>query len=454
MRTILQIRDGYSTEKNVYTLQEIENQILANRDNEINNVYGTIFFSTKDITSRVPTLAPFLAEGVFSEKSIFPVIDWIPEIQPGAPQIAEIGVLGEDPDAAVMNISSSSRNRFLLLGWDDMPTKNDWEGADFMQTVFGRDFSPFYPEGKNFFAVAELLPDRSIGNISGIFSYDPLETSQILTPEENQTICDPFTISWSSVENSETYEVLIAKRKDSKNFIHTFDVDNQLSFQLPPGTLKGQEYYTVRVKATKGSMVSYSAPSAFFAGYPLGTNLNTPADGSENVSLTPTLQWNSVSGISHYHVQVATDPSFAQEFLVVDQEDISLNFFTTPALAGNTEHYARVRTVDECGYSEWSEAHSFATEQGTNVGESGVIRLHAYPNPTKTQFSVRYPENVQRRIISIYANDGRLVKHLERNDDTSIDKIDISPFPEGLYSVRVETEQKANYVFKILKTTH
>jgi len=454
LRTILQIRDGYSMGKNVYTLQEVENQILANRDNEINNVFGTIFFSTKDITSRVPTLAPFLAEGVFAEKTIFPVIDWIPEIQPGAPQIAEIGVLGEDPDAAVMNISSSSRNRFLLLGWDDMPTKNDWEGADFMQTLFGKDFSPFYPEEKNFFAVAELLPDRSIGNISGVFSYDPLETSQIITPEENQTVCDPFTFSWSSVEDGEKYEVLIATRQNTKNFIHTFDVDNQLSFQLPPGTLKGQEYYAVRVKAINGSMVSYSAPSPFFTGYPLGTILNTPTDGSENVSLTPTMQWNSVSGISHYHVQVATDPSFAEDFLVVDQEDVSLNFFTTPVLPGNTVHYGRVRVADECGYSEWSEVHSFTTEQGTAARGTEVVRLHAYPNPAKTQFFVRYPESIQRRIISIYANDGRLVKHLERSDNTSIDNIDISPFPEGFYSVTVESEQKVNYVFKILKTTH
>ncbi len=452
LRTILQIRDGYSEKRNVFTLQEIENQILANRDNEVNNVFGTIFFSTKDITSRVPTLAPFLAEGVFAEKAIFPTINWIDEIQPGAPQIAEMGVLGEDPDAAVISIKSSAMNRFLLLGWDEMPTKNDWEGAEFMQTVFGKEFSPFYPEGKNFFAVAELLPDRQIGNISGIFSYDPLETSQIITPEENQTICDPFSFSWTAVENSEGYEVLIATRQDTKNFIHTFDVGNQLSFQLPPGTLRGQEYYVARIKAINGALVSYTAPSAFFTGYPLGTGLNTPSDGSDNVSLTPTLQWNSVSGISHYHAQVATDPSFAEDFLVVDQEPVSLNFFTTPALPGNTLLYARVRVADECGYSEWSEVNSFTTEQGTFTQEEKVVRLHAYPNPTQTQFSVRYPEDIRERSISIYAADGRLVKQLQRNDNTSIDKIDISPFPEGFYSVLVESEKEVNYVFKILKS--
>lgn len=437
-------------ERNEYTLLEIENQIIANRNNEENNVFGTIFFSTRDLTSRVPTLAPFLAEGVFAEKAIFPFIDWLPVTQPGAPQIAEIGTIGEDPEAATISVTSTQADRFLLLGWDNQPTKNEWGNADFMQVVFGRDFSSFYPGNKNFYAIAEFMPNREIGNISSTITYDPLATATITAPANNQTVCDPISIEWSVVDNADSYQVIISSRQDQGNIVFVEEGITAAQFAFPAGVLDGQEFYYVRIKAESGSLVSYSAPVSIFTDYPVGTQINTPAEGAQDVNLTTTVQWNSIQDINHYNVQVATDPGFTEESIVVNIEPVSLNFQSVSLEDGSTTHYVRVRGVNDCGYGTWSEPVSFTTQQGTSTSGANMMQLKPYPNPTQDFFTVQYPVSIRDRTISIYSVTGKIIRQIQKKDTVSTERFDFGYFPVGVYTVFVESPNQ-KYFFKIVK---
>ncbi len=436
--------------RNVYDLDEIENQILANRDNMDNNVLGSIFFSTRDLTSRVPDLAPFLADGVFADKAIFPEIEWFPSIQPGAPQITEIGSIGEDLDAAAISIGNSPATRYLLYGWEEMPTSKNMKNPDFLQVVFGTDLALFYPENNTYFAVAEFLPNRQIGSMSDNEHFEYIDPVGVLTPDD-ETVCDMSAFSWTEFENSDSYQVLIARQEKPSLIEYTSPLLNDTQFNLPSGLIEGQESYVFRVKTLSDNNVSYSAPSHFDTGYPASTTMNAPTDNEEDVNLQTTFQWDIVPDILHYHLQVATGDTFDEENLVIDLYPITNNFVSPELEEAGTLHTARVRAVNECGFARWSVPHSFITTEETIVFSPDNKILEVYPNPASDQCSIKYPYHVQQRSINIYNSDGQLMRDIHKSNEANTDSIDISMLPAGLYILRVHTDDGEQFVVKLLK---
>jgi len=438
------------TDETRYSLSEIENQILANRNNIDNNVLGSIFFSTRDLTSRVPDLAPFLAEGVFSEKAIFPEIEWLPGIQPGAPQIAEIGSIGEDPDAAAISVINSPATRYLLYGWEEMPTAKNIKNPDFSQVIFGQDLALFYPGNNNYFAVAEFLPKREIGFMSETESFEYITPVGIIKPDD-EVICDMFEFSWTAFEDSDSYQVLIAKQQNPSFTEYASPLLTNNVFSLPSGLIPGQENYVFRVRTVSGNSISYSAPSQFTTGYPFTTVLNAPSDGAADVSLQTTFQWNTIPDVLHYHLQVATENTFDDESMVIDMHPITNNFINVSLVDPGTLHHARVRTVNECGNSTWSTPNSFTTTVDTAIEGPERTMLRAYPNPASDICHIHYPHDLKQRSISIYSQNGKLMKQLHKIDKAGSDSISLSGLPVGLYLLHIDTTDKEHFVVKVLK---
>jgi uncharacterized lipoprotein YddW (UPF0748 family) len=443
------VKEGESDKFN-WPVTEIENQIIANRNSPHNLAQGLIFYNTNTYINTTKDLAGYLANDLFSEKSIFPYLPWLPPTQPGAPAIAEIGAIGEDSDALAMNIADSPAERFLLYGWEQMPTKNNPDEADFMQVVFGKDFARFYPEENAYFSIAEFLPNRELGNISGTYSFEYLDPVVITSPDD-ETICDMFAFTWTQVPESTSYRVLIATKQNPSTVVFASPETTQNIFELPSGILAGQQNYVFRVKATSPEGVSWSAPEGFFTGYPLSTILNAPANGAVNVNINTTMQWNTVPGVGFYHVQVATDPSFDEQFLVINQEPVNQNIYSITLEQPNTLHYARVRTADACGYSSWSQVNSFTTGQGTSVEDMRPHVLRVFPNPARDNCKVDYPVAVGERTIQWFSTGGQLLGEEIRKDVTTSDSFDLSHLPAGLYTVQIQTGNHEKFVFRVVK---
>lgn len=352
---------SFRMEKIEYTLEEIENQILANRENLDNNVFGVVFFSTRDITSRVPSLAPFLAEGVFSEKAVPQHMNWLPDIGPGTPVIFEIASLANNPELAAISINNSPAQKFLLYAWDEMPNATNINNPEFMQLLFGQHLALFYPEDKNHFAVTEFLPGNELGNTSEPSAWEFLEAASIISPD-NETICDAAFFYWTEVPGSDAYQLVISKQLHPEIIEYASPMLYENFFELESGLICGQEDYVFHVKAFDAGLVSYSLPGYFSTAYPTGTGITFPADGDEGVSPDVTFEWHNVSDASHYHLQVATDSSFGEEYLLVDQEEIPDTYFNAYLQTQVEELQARVRAVNECGYSTWSEIIAFTVE--------------------------------------------------------------------------------------------
>lgn len=88
--------------------------------------------------------------------------------------------------------------------------------------------------------------------------------------------------------------------------------------------------------------------------------LISPDNNSVNISLTPTLLWNSSAGAEYYHVQVSTTGNF---LTITDSASVTATQRTIPSgkLLPNTPYYWRVRAHNSYGHSNWSGAWIFTT---------------------------------------------------------------------------------------------
>jgi aqualysin 1 len=94
---------------------------------------------------------------------------------------------------------------------------------------------------------------------------------------------------------------------------------------------------------------------------PPAPTLVSPANGQNNVVLSPTLTWNASAGATSYRVQVATDASFST--LVYDQSGISGTSTSLSGLAPKTRHHWRVNATNAAGTSDWSATFTFRTRR-------------------------------------------------------------------------------------------
>lgn len=93
--------------------------------------------------------------------------------------------------------------------------------------------------------------------------------------------------------------------------------------------------------------------------------LNSPANGSTNISLSPTLIWNRVSNATSYRLQVSTNFNFTTT--VFDQSSIISTSKLISGLMNNTTYYWRVNATDGNLNSDWSEVWSFTTQKDISV---------------------------------------------------------------------------------------
>lgn len=85
----------------------------------------------------------------------------------------------------------------------------------------------------------------------------------------------------------------------------------------------------------------------------------SPANGAINVSLTPTLDWNGITGIMGYQYQYSTDVNFlnAQTYAISGSSQATIS-----GLSYGNIYYWRVRTFTTIDTSAWSDVWSFTAQ--------------------------------------------------------------------------------------------
>ncbi len=128
--------------------------------------------------------------------------------------------------------------------------------------------------------------------------------------------------------------------------------------------------YTITVIATSASVtksiaIDFSVQDATFATVPL----LLPVDGGTDVFFSTSLQWEEVSGVTNYDIEVATDIGFSS---IVFSGNSIINSYDIDGLADNTIYFWRVKPKNACGEGVFGIARSFTTATNNCIDANGV----------------------------------------------------------------------------------
>lgn len=93
---------------------------------------------------------------------------------------------------------------------------------------------------------------------------------------------------------------------------------------------------------------------------PALVSLETPADGTEEVSISPMLSWMASARAESYQIQLALAADF--QSVLLDTSAVAGTSLSVSELNFNTDYYWRVKAVNVGGESDWSEIYTFFTE--------------------------------------------------------------------------------------------
>ncbi|HSQ76886.1 MAG TPA: T9SS type A sorting domain-containing protein, partial [Bacteroidota bacterium] len=198
---------------------------------------------------------------------------------------------------------------------------------------------------------------------------------QVNTPGDGTSgVSLQSSFTWTSAPTAVSYHVQVSPASSFATM--SIDQDSVTATSYPIGTLVAGRTYFWRVRGANGAgFGAWSAVRSFTTAAPDTTTqpqqppaaiqLNSPADGTRDLTLQSSLSWTAVPTAVSYHVQVSLTSSFGSRAL--DEDSVGNTSFPVATLAGSTTYYWRVRGTNRGGYGPWSASRSFTTA-GTTGG--------------------------------------------------------------------------------------
>lgn len=187
---------------------------------------------------------------------------------------------------------------------------------------------------------------------------------QLLSPADKSTgIATTIKLTWAAISNADSYGLEVSKNPDFSSL-----VVNNNSITTNEFTVSGLEQdtpYYWRVRATNSAGTSpYSTVWTFRTIKPVlipaVPSLLSPSNGAKDLSVSPSLQWTSVSGAKTYRVQISKESNFA--ILSLDNAAVTSNSLQVNGLQDGVTYYWRVSATNESGSSSYSSVWSFQTK--------------------------------------------------------------------------------------------
>jgi len=167
-------------------------------------------------------------------------------------------------------------------------------------------------------------------------------------------------LSWSPAARAATYGLQLSA---SSTFASAIVDDSTLTTTSRlVGPLSNNTLYYWRVCAKNaGGVSAWSSLRSFTTVViiPVAPTLITPLDNDVNASVSPTLNWNAVTGATSYRLQLSTASDFAAT--VSDQSGLTSTSRTVTSLANGTKYYWRVNASNAAGAGPYSATRSFTT---------------------------------------------------------------------------------------------
>ncbi|MCE1164878.1 MAG: YCF48-related protein [Bacteroidetes bacterium] len=185
----------------------------------------------------------------------------------------------------------------------------------------------------------------------------------VLISPVNNSVNQPLmpTLTWNASTYATTYTYQVSTTSVFNNIIDSGTISSTQHI-VGNGKLSSGYTYFWRVCANNSyGSSSWSTIWNFSTSVgPDAPNLISPANGSNNVSLTPTLTWSSVSGAVSYLVEISTNSDFTG---ITDSITTLATQRIVPAgkLSISSTYYWRVRANNNITYGPWSVVWNFST---------------------------------------------------------------------------------------------
>jgi hypothetical protein len=246
--------------------------------------------------------------------------------------------------------------------------------------------------GTNYYLRMRAIHSEDTSVWSALTNFKTLDNLSIRKPHNDTTKISPVAkLEWQWV-GSRFYEYAISTDSlFNTSLMYTFDTNKVVYQTSPPDTLVRvftdtllfyQKYFW-KVRAKNLLDTSNWSPVSKFTTIDKMTLLS-PANGTLNVSTSPTFSWNSIKSIGHYVLELDDDSTFLPPVSTYILPNNSSTFILSTILPRDKAYFWRMRATTQLDASLWSNIYKFRTSWGIGI-ETSILNNNSvsiYPNPS------------------------------------------------------------------------
>lgn len=326
----------YASGPNSTEFQEYSAQVLLNREYNLDDAPGSVFYSAKYLYRTAPKFSHYLKNTVFTTMCLPPAMPWLSAATPqGVENLAQAGTK--------LTWTPRENMRYTIYAFPNSLPASDRQRLP--EYLVGISYQPEFTFSEKYasgYTLGVCAYDRYGNESSLALPGQPAGTLQVPTlqiPAASGTVEAPFEFTWSEVPNAAEYIVEVARDAAMADLLDQRSTSsNSISsdrFMLLP--LDTKLYWRVRA-CCPGYSDGVTQPAAFTV---TQLRILTPAANMVTASLTPEFTFSITD--RELTLEICTDTEFGQDDIVYS--GTHTGNFTLPkyTLWAATEYYARAR---------------------------------------------------------------------------------------------------------------
>ena len=277
----------------------------------------------------------------------------------------------------------------------------------------------------------------------------PLDAALLSPPSGATQVGIPATLSWVKITGALSYHLQVSLASDFTTTIYDSAGITATSINFPNLNNSTTYFWRAAAKNTAGEGKWTSVWNFKTIGAkPDIIALTSPVNGAANISLNPTLTWDSLKSATGYNLQV----SDRQDFMgtIVDQTNIMFPRFAISNLAGKTPYYWRVKGLNDGAIGDWSDVWSFTTLDPASVNEGALAKSkltidEIYPNPSSVNsivnFTLSESQKVRIALIDLLGREIAVLANENYQSGSHTLSMNSASLPSGTYFYQFTTPQ-------------
>ena len=365
--------------------EELAKQVSFNREYVENNACGSVYYSTKNLTTGTRKL---LKSDLYSTPALTPEITW----KSGA-KYDKVANLTYSNGTLTWDATKNGKSiiRYTVYAIPMSVTYNEAMGADgdgfdvkyLQKVVYGTSYTLDADKQTNYWYAVCVFDGYGKEHTAALLNYSTSDPVTLQSPVNGDITSWTQTFTWSNIEEA-TYRIEIAEDIAFSSIKYSLVIStNSVSIDL--SILEDSKNYywrVVTIESGKAEAVSevatFTSPARTAA--PKAT-LSSPSDGVE-VEEDFNMVWNTVSNVETYTLQVSPSNTFttikySKDFAATSETQMSHTMSISNFSKGT--YYWRVVTGGKYYNSTASDCRKFVvTKSSVGNYESGyTVKLDA-----------------------------------------------------------------------------